>query len=72
MPGHKHGFFRSVENSNLNKLLHFGVWVLACSFIFIDTVANGNHIVMADVVAIVLLPLYDVFVADGEPLWQML
>ena len=53
-----------------------------CPAIFKDTVVNGNHIEMADVVVIlscwqmlclrlwqVLLPFYDVvIVADGKPL----
>ena len=49
-----------------------------------DTVVNGNHIVMVDVVAITLcwqklclefmadVPTTLCCVADGKPLWQML
>ena len=33
---------------------NLGVWVLVCPAIFMDSVVNGNLIVMADVVAIAL------------------
>ena len=53
-PGH------NMASSGLRKMLilinfnTLGVWVLLCPAIFMDTVVNGDHIVMADVVAIAL------------------
>ena len=47
-------FLRSEENVNLNNFNTLGVWMLVSPAIFMDTVLNGNHIVIAGVVAIAL------------------
>ena len=54
LPGNKHGFLRPEENVNLNKFQHIRCKGIGVSAVFKDTVVNGNHIEMADVVAIVL------------------
>ena len=57
----------SKENVIFNNFNTLGVWVLVCPTIFMDTMVNGDNLVMAVVIAIVLL-------ADVMPsiVWQML
>ena len=73
----------NMASSGLRKMLTLinfstlGVWVLVCPAICMDTVVNGNHIVMADVVALalwwqMLLPLHYVGRCCALDLWHML
>ena len=50
----QHGFIRYEESAGLTKFQYLGCMGVSVSYIFMDTLANGDHIVMADVVVIAL------------------